>query len=39
MVVLYYLPQIFSDSTQSREEIRENHEMKSFSDDVLEDMK
>jgi len=39
MVVLYYLPQIFSDSTQSREEIRENYEMKSFSDDVLEDMK
>jgi len=39
MVILYYLPKVISDSTQTCEEIRENYEMKSFSDDVLEDMK
>ena len=39
MVVLYYLPKIISDFMQPCEEIREESGIKSYSDDVLEDMK
>ena len=39
MVVLYYLPKIISDFTQPCEEVREDSGIKSYSDDVLEDMK
>jgi hypothetical protein len=39
LVVLYYLPKIISDFTQPCEEIREESGIKSYSDDVLEDMK
>jgi len=39
LVVLYYLPKIISDFTQPCEEVREDSGIKSYSDDVLEDMK
>jgi len=39
MVILYYLPKIISDFTQPCEEVREDSGIKSYSDDVLEDMK
>jgi hypothetical protein len=39
LVVVYYLPKIISDFTQLCEEVREESEIKSYSDDVLEDMK
>ena len=39
MVVLYYLPKIISDFTQSCEESTEDSGIKSYSDDVLEKMK
>ena len=39
LVVLYYLPKIISDVVQPCEEIREDSGMKSYSDDILEDMK
>jgi hypothetical protein len=39
MVILYYLPKIISDFTQPCEEVREDYGIKSYSDDVLEDMK
>ncbi len=39
LVVLYYLPKIISDLPQSHEQTREDSGMKSFSEDVLEDMK
>ena len=39
MVILYYLPKIISDFTQSCEEVRDDSGIKSYSDDVLEDMK
>jgi len=39
LVVMYYLPKIISDFTQSCEEVREESGIKSYSDDVLEDMK
>jgi hypothetical protein len=39
MIILYYLPKIISDFTQPCEEVREESGIKSYSDDVLEDMK
>jgi hypothetical protein len=39
LVVLYYLPKIISDYTQPCEEVREESGIKSYSEDVLEDMK
>ena len=39
MVVLYYLPKIISDFTQSCEKPIPDSGIKSYSDDVLEDMK
>ena len=39
LVVLYYLPKIISDLVQPCEEVRVDSGMKSYSDDVLEDMK
>jgi len=39
MIVLYYLPKIISDLTQPCEEVRYDSGIKSYSDDVLEDMK
>ena len=39
MVVLYYLPKIISDFTQPCEETRPDSGIKSYNDDVLEDMK
>jgi len=39
LVVLYYLPKIISDFTQPCEEARPDSGIKSYNDDVLEDMK
>ena len=39
MIILYYLPKIISDYTQPCEEVRDDSGIKSYSDDVLEDMK
>jgi len=39
MIILYYLPKIISDFTQSCEEPIPDSGIKSYSDDVLEDMK
>jgi len=39
MVILYYLPKIISDFTQSCEEVRDDSGIKSYSDDVLEENK
>jgi len=39
LVVVYYLPKIISDFIQPCEEVRDDSGIKSFSDDVLEDMK
>jgi len=39
LVVVYYLPKIISEVIQPCEEVRVDSEMKSYSDDVLEDMK
>ena len=39
MVVLYYLPKIISDLTQPYEEPIPDSGIKSYNDDVLEDMK
>ncbi|MBT4325533.1 MAG: hypothetical protein HOD60_01300, partial [Candidatus Nitrosopelagicus sp.] len=39
LVVVYYLPKIISDLVQPCEEVREDSGIKSYSDDVLEDMK
>jgi len=39
LVVLYYLPKIVSDLIRPCEETREEFGIKSYSDDVLEDMK
>ena len=38
LVVIYYLPKIISDFTQPCNE-QKDYEIKSYSDDVLEDMK
>jgi len=39
LVVLYYLPKIISDLVQPYEQVRDESGIKSYSDDVLEDMK
>ena len=39
LIFLYYLPAIIQSSCQTCEEEQVSHEMKSFSDDILEDMK
>ena len=42
LIILYYLPQIIQDLLQPCNETQDNFqkpEIKSFSDDVLEDMK
>ncbi len=39
LVVLYYLPKIISDLSRSYEPERHESGMKSFSDDVAEEMK
>ena len=39
LVVLYYLPKIIQEISKSCNNIQDNSEMNSFSDDVLEDMK
>jgi len=39
LVVLYYLPKIILDFTQPCEEVRSDSGIKSYSDDVLENMK
>ncbi len=39
LVVLYYLPKIISDLIQPCEDVRVESGIKSYSDDVLEDMK
>jgi hypothetical protein len=43
LVIVYYLPKIIQDTIQpcdeSQNNFQEESEMKSFSDDVLEDMK
>ena len=42
LVILYYLPKIIQDACNpcnEKVESQEDHEMKSYSDDVLEDMK
>jgi hypothetical protein len=39
MVVLYYLPKIIQDVTQPFNEEKTDSKMKSFSDDVMENMK
>jgi hypothetical protein len=39
LVVLYYLPKIISDLVRPCEEVRSDSGIKSYSDDVLEDMK
>jgi hypothetical protein len=38
MIILYYLPKIISDICQPCNE-QQDYEIKSYSDDVLEDMK
>jgi hypothetical protein len=38
LVVLYYLPKIIQDTCKPCNEVAES-EMKSFSDDILDDMK
>jgi len=39
LVVVYYLPKIISDFTQPCEETISDSGIKSYSDDVLEDMR
>jgi len=39
MVVLYYFPKIIQDATQPFSEEQTDSKMKSFSDDVMEEMK
>ena len=39
LVVAYYLPKIIQEISQSCNDIQDNSEMNSFSDDVLEEMK
>ena len=38
-VVVYYLPKIIQDISKSCNDIQDNSEMSSFSDDILEEMK
>jgi len=39
LVVVYYLPKIIQDLCQPCNEVQIDSEMKSFSDDILEEMK
>ncbi len=39
LIVLYYLPGIIQDSSQTYNEEQVSPEMNSFSDDILEEMK
>jgi len=39
LVIMYYLPKIIQDVCQSHDNIQEVSKMKSFSKDILEDMK
>ena len=39
LVVVYYLPKIIQDNCQPRNEEHVDSEMKSFSEDILEEMK
>jgi len=39
LIVVYYLPKIIQDISQSCNDIQDNYEMNSFSEDVLEEMK
>jgi len=39
LVVLYYLPGILQDSSQTSNETQKTPEMNSFSEEVMEDMK
>ena len=39
LVVLYYLPGILQDSSQTSNEKQNTSEMNSFSEEVMEDMK
>jgi len=39
LVVVYYLPKIIQDACQPCEEIKEDSGIKSYSEDILEDMK
>ena len=39
LIVVYYLPKIISDLAQPCHEVRHDFRIKSYSDEVLEDMK
>ena len=39
LIVLYYLPGILRDSSQTSNETQKTYEMNSFSEEVMEDMK
>jgi len=39
LIVLYYLPGILQDSSQTSNETQKTYEMNSFSEEVMEDMK
>lgn len=39
LIVLYYVPKVISDLTRSCEPEREKPHMKSYSDDIVEEMK
>jgi len=39
LVVVYYLPKIIQEISQPCNDIQDNSEMNSFSEDVLEEMK
>jgi len=39
LIVLYYLPGILQDSSQTSNETQKPSEMNSFSEEVMEDMK
>ena len=39
LIVLYYLPKIIQDLCQPCNEVQNDSGMKSFSDDILEEMK
>jgi len=39
LVILYYLPKIISDFNQIYDETKQDSGMKSYSNDILEDMK
>ncbi len=39
LIVLYYLPRILQDLSQTSNETQKTYEMNSFSEEVMEDMK